>query len=129
MRPLASTKALMPVEVARKGQRRPFVEEGEPVAERNVLAKGEEGDLVEMVADLPFERDDDGAVPALLVGPGALDAGDEPDRNAVRDLAAVLAVADGAHVVADLRPDDDLGAARAQFGGLGGERQDRGVRI
>src|SRR6267143_4327505 len=41
-------------------ERRPLVEKREPVAEGDVLAEGEELDLVVMVADLPLRREDDG---------------------------------------------------------------------
>jgi hypothetical protein len=86
-------------------------------------------DLVEVIADLPFRRYGDGAVPALLAPPAARRRGDEPDRDAVRDLPAVVSVPDGAEVVADLRPDHEIRAAGGQFRRLRGEREHRGVRI
>src|SRR5207237_8141819 len=47
-------------------QGRPFIEEGKPVAERDVLAESKQLDLVEVVADLPVGPDHQGGVPGLL---------------------------------------------------------------
>ena len=90
-------------------QGRPFIEEGKPVAERDVLAESEQLDLVVVVADLPVGPDHQGAVPGLLALE-PLDACDDGDGNAAGDGAPIVSVADRAEVVPDLRPDDEVGA-------------------